>query len=166
MGRRKHEEGSRAALDSPKQVGAATRVNVSAAPISGPCAPVLELADGRGLQPRAHSGRPGSIPGWGTTFTPVGNLRDNTTKRCPRNKNRSVERVNAAPKRKGSSLKATRKPQSPSSSRSRPANSGLQSIARVLKVGFNRYLLPQFLRWEGFRVQAHAVFGGLSVRCQ
>src|SRR5438128_167658 len=137
-----HEEGSRAALNGlNNQAGTVevlTGVSVPAFGAFLQYAPVLELADRRGLQPRAHSGRPGSIPGWGTTFTPVGNLRDNTTKRCPRNKNRSVERVNAAPKRKGSSLKATRKPQSPSSSRSRPANSGLQSIARVLKVGFNR----------------------------
>jgi hypothetical protein len=31
---------------------------------------VLELADRRGLQPRAHSGLPGPIPGWGIISDP------------------------------------------------------------------------------------------------
>jgi hypothetical protein len=36
-------------------------------------APVLELADRRDLQSRAHSRRPGPIPGWGTTSPADGN---------------------------------------------------------------------------------------------
>ena len=43
-------------------------------------APVLELADRRGLQPRAHSGRPGPIPGWGTSRGLNQRRRDNCTK--------------------------------------------------------------------------------------
>ena len=41
---------------------------VTAPTISFACAPVLELADRRDLQSRAHSGRPGPIPGWGIQF--------------------------------------------------------------------------------------------------
>jgi hypothetical protein len=39
-------------------------------------APVLELADRLGLQPSAHSRRPGPIPGWGITFTQTENRND------------------------------------------------------------------------------------------
>jgi hypothetical protein len=54
-------------LIGPEQVGTGEVVTGITVPtISFSCAPVLELADRRGLQPRAHSGRPGPIPGWGT----------------------------------------------------------------------------------------------------
>ena len=42
-------------------------------------APVLELADRRDLQSRAHSGRPGPIPGWGIPLSPNENRDDNST---------------------------------------------------------------------------------------
>ena len=61
-----HEEDIRAALDGPKKVGAGETLSGVTAPTSGLRAPVLELADRRDLHSRAHSGLPGSIPGWGT----------------------------------------------------------------------------------------------------
>lgn len=48
------------------------------------CAPVLELADRRGLQPRAHSGRPGPIPGWGTITSAADRNRCGNSTKCPR----------------------------------------------------------------------------------
>ena len=60
-------EGLRAAPNGPEKVGAGEALRAITAPIFGAFkyAPVLEMADRRGLQPRAHSGRPGPIPGWG-----------------------------------------------------------------------------------------------------
>jgi len=58
-------------LDGPKKVGTGEVLEgVTVPTFSATRAPVLELADRRGLQPRAHSGRPGPIPGWGTTTNP------------------------------------------------------------------------------------------------
>jgi hypothetical protein len=68
-----HEEGSRAVLDGLKNQAVTgellTGLPVTASSALYFCAPVLELADRRGLQPRAHSGRPGPIPGWGIITT-------------------------------------------------------------------------------------------------
>lgn len=112
------EEGSRAALIGPDKAGAGEVLAGITVPAFSAfiCAPVLELADRRGLQPRAHSGRPGPIPGWGTTFTQTENRYDNSTK-WRKNKNRSAKRVNPDPKRKDWSLKAIRKQQLPNSSK-------------------------------------------------
>ena len=74
-----HEEELRAAPFGPNKAGAAETLTGLPAPTFGFCAPVLELADRRGLQPRAHSRRPGSIPGWGTPLNPTVNLRDSMT---------------------------------------------------------------------------------------
>lgn len=72
-----HEEGVRAVLDGPEQVGTAAPAKSSTVPtFSLLCAPVSEMADERGLQPRAHSGHPGPIPGWGTTYSPTRGLGD------------------------------------------------------------------------------------------
>lgn len=62
-----NEEDLRVALIDPSQVGAAYFDGSPAPTFSVLCAPVLELADRRGLQPRAHSGHPGPTPGWGIT---------------------------------------------------------------------------------------------------
>jgi hypothetical protein len=62
-------EGFGVALDGPMsqaKAGASPRALPPLAS-SSLCAPVLELADRSGLQPRAHSRRPGPIPGWGIT---------------------------------------------------------------------------------------------------
>ena len=74
-----HEEGVRAMLNGPNKVGTGEVLGGITAPTFSAFLrpPVLELADRRGLQPRAHSGRPGSIPGWGTIFTPNRNLVHN-----------------------------------------------------------------------------------------
>jgi hypothetical protein len=63
-------------LDGPKKVGTGGTLSGATAPTSCDRAPVLELADRRDLQSRAHSGLPGSIPGWGTRFMPSRNLCD------------------------------------------------------------------------------------------
>ncbi len=48
-----YEEGCRAALDGPKEVGAGESLNGSTAPtFSAACAPVLELVDSRDLHSR------------------------------------------------------------------------------------------------------------------
>ena len=109
-GRIPHEERIRAALDGLKnQAGTGSPIKTPPASASSAflCAPVLELADRCGLQPRAHSGLPGPIPGWGIS-TPNRNVDDNNPT-CPKNLNLSVQRVNPDPKRKDSSLKAIRK---------------------------------------------------------
>src|SRR5437868_3887176 len=99
-GTMRHEEGLRAAPDGPKKVGTGEVVAGITVPASGlACAPVLELADRRDLQSRAHSGYPGSIPGWGIP-TSTENLRDNST-RCRKNQSRSARKVNPALLRKG-----------------------------------------------------------------
>ena len=89
-------------LDGPNKVGAGEALDGVTAPTSSAffCAPVLELAVRRGLQPRAQFGRPGSIPGWGNFPTPNGNLGDNSTK-CQKSQSPSAEKVNPDPKRKG-----------------------------------------------------------------
>ncbi len=63
-------------LDGPKKVGTGETLSGVTAPTSGTRAPVLELADRRDLQSRAHSGLPGPTPGWGTTSVPSQNLWD------------------------------------------------------------------------------------------
>jgi hypothetical protein len=71
------EEGLRAALIGPNKaetVEVLTGVTVSAFSAFLQYAPVLELVDRRDLHSRDRQGRPGSIPGWGTFFTPFGNL--------------------------------------------------------------------------------------------
>lgn len=77
--RKPNEERCRAALDGLKnQAGAGELLTGLPAPASSSLLypPVSELANERGLQPRAQSGYPGSIPGWGT-FTPNRNLVHN-----------------------------------------------------------------------------------------
>jgi hypothetical protein len=75
----RHEEAFRAALDSPKKVEAGETLSGVTAPTSGMHrAPVLEMADKRGLQPRDHFGRPGPSPGWGTILFPNQNPCDTT----------------------------------------------------------------------------------------
>ena len=116
-----NEEGVRAALIGPNKAEAGETLHGVTAPAFSASLhpPVLELAVRLGLQPSAQFGRPGSIPGWGITFTPSENRCDNSTK-CPRRKSRSAERVNRGHKRSDWSLKAIRKKLSPNSSRSRP----------------------------------------------
>ena len=70
-----NEEGFRAALDGLKKVGTGETLSGVTVPTSGTRAPVLELADRRDLQSRAHSGLPGPNPGWGT-HTLTGKLCD------------------------------------------------------------------------------------------
>ena len=77
-----HGKGSRAALNGLKNQ-AVTGELLSGLPVTAfsaflQCAPVLELVDRRDLHSRDPKGRPGSIPGWGISFTPYGNLVHNT----------------------------------------------------------------------------------------
>jgi len=76
-----NEEGPGAALNGPNKAGAGETLRGVTAPAFSALlrAPVLELADRRDLQSRAHSGRPGPIPGWGTLLATAGNLVDNCT---------------------------------------------------------------------------------------
>src|SRR5208282_2753694 len=94
--RTESEEDVRAALIGPDKAGTGETVTGITAPAFSAllCAPVLELADRRGLQPRAHSGRPGPIPGWGTITSAADRNRcDNSTK-WRKNPSRSAKRVN------------------------------------------------------------------------
>ena len=77
--RKQREEGLRAALIGPERVGTAHFDRSPVPTFSALCAPVLELADRRDLQSRAHSGRPGPIPGWGIPLSPNENRDDNST---------------------------------------------------------------------------------------
>ena len=61
-----NEEGLRAALIGPEQVGAAHPRKCPAPTFSAFDPPVLEMAFRPALQAGAHFGRPGSSPGWGT----------------------------------------------------------------------------------------------------
>jgi hypothetical protein len=77
-----HGKGSRAALNGLKNQ-AVTGELLSGLPVTAfsaflQRAPVLELVDRRDLHSRDQkNGRPGSIPGWGTFFTPNRNLVHN-----------------------------------------------------------------------------------------
>ena len=102
------EEGIRAASDGPEKVGTGETLHGITAPISDTCAPVSELAYERGLQPRDQSGLPGSIPGWGTKFSPARNLCD-IKLRCGKKPKRNAQMVNEGRKRNALSSKATRK---------------------------------------------------------
>jgi hypothetical protein len=81
------EEGLGAALIGPNKAGTGETLHGVTAPAFSAFLhpPVLELAVRLGLQPSAQFGRPGSIPGWGITFTPSENRCDNSTK-CPKSK--------------------------------------------------------------------------------
>jgi hypothetical protein len=76
------EEGFRAALNGPNQVGAGETLSGVTAPTFSAFlqrGPVLELADRRDLHSR-DLGRPGPIPGWATILlATTGNLVDNNT---------------------------------------------------------------------------------------
>lgn len=74
-----NEEGLRVGLNDPDQVGTARREQLPVPTFGAICAPVLELADRRDLQSRAHSGLPGPIPGWGIPPSPNRNQEDNST---------------------------------------------------------------------------------------
>jgi hypothetical protein len=110
--------------------------------------PVLELADRRGLQPRARSERSGSIPDWGT-FTPPENRCDNST-RCLKSQKRSAERVSRGRKRSGWPLKAIHKKQSPNSSRKNPALkfTPLKTEALFISAPFQQIHTPEILRFR------------------
>ncbi len=102
-GRRTNEEGFRAALNGLNKAGTGETVTGVTAPAFSAFdrASVLELAYRRGLHPRAILWLMGPNPIRGTTFSSDGISQcDNSTK-CRRNQNRSVERVNPDPKRKG-----------------------------------------------------------------
>src|ERR1700747_1010943 len=83
-GKRRREEGLRAALDSPKKVGAAHVRETDPAPTSGARAPVAELADAHRVQPCGQSGRPSPSRGWVTTF----NRGCDSNTECQRNEKR------------------------------------------------------------------------------
>lgn len=73
------EEGPRAALNGPDKVGTGdVLAGITVPTFSNHSAPVSEVADERGLQPRAQSGHPGPNPGWGIPFCPTEVLRDNS----------------------------------------------------------------------------------------
>jgi hypothetical protein len=74
-----HVEKLGAVLVGPDKVGAGEVFERFPAPTSSVCAPVMELADMHDLQSCDQSGRPGPIPGWGTTFSPNQYRRDNPT---------------------------------------------------------------------------------------
>ncbi len=67
-----HEEGIRATLIGPEQVGTGEVLAGITAPTFSAllCAPVLELADRRDLHSRDQFGRSGPNPDWGTTKSP------------------------------------------------------------------------------------------------
>jgi hypothetical protein len=76
-----HEKRFGVALDDPNQVGTA-RFDGPPVPTSGVTwPPVLELADRRDLHSRDPMGRPGPIPGGGTSLTSADRhrLRNNST---------------------------------------------------------------------------------------
>lgn len=114
------EKSLRVASDDPNQVGTVSFDGLPV-PTSGVRAEVAKLADAAALQATGFllskgKTRAGANPVFRTTTTL--NERDTNT-RCPKKKRRNGERVNAALKRKGWSLKAIRKKLSPNSSRSR-----------------------------------------------